>query len=391
MKVVVRKIGRTFGSVSRHGIWFLGVIAVLLRGCDTTQRDWVRARKQDNIDVYEIFLRQHTAGQFADSARQRLDELRTLGDWGEACKTDDTEVYERFMNRHPHSTFGDSVTDRIETVEWKRAVARASISSFMDYLGRYPNLTRADSAREQIERLFDEQGRSGHPRGVYSDSTRSCLDLFQPDQNQWEKAIADASTDTLIWFLILEPDTPHREKAERVIYDYLAYKSALREGWYEDYWNYLQNFPHGRHATEARNAILALHDRKAVVKINAPAVVEAQKSPYSNVTGPFWPIVTEFSETGGKAGYGVEGNGYILDPKGGKWIDQFGVSIHRFEIRVSRGGKDEDHDWFARGDHTFCNGTLVFRWTGVDEGGHKISVITRTKLSHRNCPGPNKK
>ena len=151
-------------------------------------------------------------------------------------------------------------------------------------------------------------------------------------------------------------------------------KSMAREehfGWYDDYEAYLSRFPRGRFARAARARMAALSQFRAVVEIEAPKVVTG---------GSRWDFDTTFSETGGKAGYSVDGYGYLEDVHGDRWGHN-GGGINRGTVTCPAGGRTIDEHWCTDTDGRFQNATAVFTWTGVDAGGHHFERVTRTKLA----------
>jgi len=78
-------------------------ILILTTGCSDPKKDWQEAEKLDTIEAYESFLQKHSAGQFADSARQRIEEL----EWQNATNLGTVEGYETFLEKYPQGELSE--------------------------------------------------------------------------------------------------------------------------------------------------------------------------------------------------------------------------------------------------------------------------------------------
>ena len=90
-----------------------------------------------------------------------------------------------------------------------------------------------------------------------------------------------------------------------------------------------------------------------------------------------WIVVTKFRETGGKIGYTLKGEGWIVDAEGNKY-GPWSTIINRGEVAVPPGGEDDDDYWFE-GD-TFIDGYAIFTWVGEDENDHAIEIEEKIHL-----------
>ncbi|MFC2159439.1 tetratricopeptide repeat protein [Actinomycetota bacterium] len=90
-----------------------------------------------------------------------------------------------------------------------------------------------------------------------------------------------------------------------------------------------------------------------------------------------WIVITIFKETGGKIGYTLKGEGWIVDVEGNEY-GTYGAVINRGEVAVSPGGEDDNDYWFE-GD-IFVDGFAIFTWIGEDENGHSIEIEEKIYL-----------
>lgn len=91
-----------------------------------------------------------------------------------------------------------------------------------------------------------------------------------------------------------------------------------------------------------------------------------------------WIIVTTFKETGGKIGYTLKGEGWIVDIEG-REFGPYGSICNRGEVIVSPGGEAGAEDYWFGGD-IFIDGYAIFTWTGEDENGHAIEIEEKIHL-----------
>lgn len=116
---------------------------------------------------------------------------------------------------------------------------------------------------------------------------------------------------------------------------------------------------------------------KAIVVIEFPSTVEA----YIDYSGRLrWEWTTTFKETGGKVGYKVKGEGWIIEREGYRW-----GPINLGTIEVPPGGSNSNSFWCSH----FCDAALVdlvggyatFTWKGEDTNGNQISVTEKVNFT----------
>jgi hypothetical protein len=166
---------------------------------------------------------------------------------------------------------------------------------------------------------------------------------------------------------------------------HLVWRVASRKNWYSSYEEYLQKFPSGSHAKEARKRLAWLQSREAKIDVQYPGEVypTAYQSP--------WTVQTMFRETGGEVAYTLQGTGVLRDNRGHRWgmetmfpgrlaeepflVQPFGLG----EIRVPPGGKFS-HERTFYFHKRWCGGRAEFLWVGEDASGHKINIYEEVNL-----------
>ncbi len=210
------------------------------------------------------------------------------------------------------------------------------------------------------------------------------------DELLYEQALASKKNPDVLGEIYKKCKTTDGAAKVFALWDKSSFEKASKEDFYSDYQNYLKEFPNGAYVEKAKERIDWLRSQRAVFVVEFPKEVEQRESPYINVSSPFWGWDTVFKEVGGKIGYKVKGEGYILDPRGGRWVTQWSNTIPREEVKVPAGGSGKDSYWCSSSSHNLCNGYAIFTWTGEDAGGHKISIDVKVHLKHTGCPGPKK-
>jgi hypothetical protein len=157
-----------------------------------------------------------------------------------------------------------------------------------------------------------------------------------------------------------------------------------RENTHLTYQRCMKEFSNSAYVEKAKERIESLKAHKAVVVVDYPKAVE------KSLDGGRWSWDTVFKEVGGKSGYKVSDCGYILDPRGGRWVSNGSNAICRSDIKVPAGGSGKDSYWCGDPSHDLCNGYAIFTWTGEDDAGNKIATEVRVHIKHKGCPGPTK-
>ncbi len=269
------------------------------------------------------------------------------------------------------------------------AVENKNVESYKEYLDKYPEDFRSDKVRELLEPLlFDSVVRENSLSGceeylkIYPEAFRrnEVLKLMEPLLFAWAK-----EENTIKGYGKYLETYPEGDHAGEVLFE----KASL-EDWYSSYEAYIREFPDGKYITDAKERLAWLKSQKAIVEVEYPRELEQKPSPKHSDSRPFWGWDIVFKEKGGQIGYKVSGSGYILDPRGGKWVSQYSTGIGRGEVEVTPGGTAKDNYWCHSASHNLCNGYAIFTWEGEDAGGHPIRIEERVHLKHTGCPGPEK-
>lgn len=329
--------------------------------------------------------------QMKDNARKEIERLLyeriAAGPTLELCRD--------YLNRYREGPHEQQVIVKMEPCLFEDAMRTDKAETYFEYLEKYPEGYRDLEVRKRLDTLVfktldDKEDFFSFERYLRLSPKNKDLLLarMEPLMFEWAKRVN--TVESYDKYLGRYADGPHLKDVQTRM-DPVLFKKAQADDWYSSYEEYIKKCPDGANVQKARERIAWLKANKAVVEVDSPKELEETASPYSNVSRPFWGWNTVFKETGGKVGFRVKGSGYILDPKGGRWVSQWGGSISRSEVSVPAGGTGKDDYWFGSYDHELCNGYAIFTWTGEDAGGHPISVETRVHCTHNGCPGPKNK
>jgi len=122
---------------------------VLTSGCSNTKKDWQEAEQLGTVKAYETFLQKHSQGQFADSARQEIEEL----EWQKTMGIGTVELYETFLQEHSQGQFADRARQEIEELEWQKTISLGTVKAYEMFLQKHPQGQFADSSRHKIEEI----------------------------------------------------------------------------------------------------------------------------------------------------------------------------------------------------------------------------------------------
>lgn len=140
-----------------HARPILLLLLLLVTACDTPDKSWELAEREDTNQAYLEFLAKYPKGELADRARARMAALREIRAWERAQFRDRIPNYERFLEAYPDSEFAEPAQTRIgeleRDAEWRGVRAADSIEVLESFLERYPDAPQAEEARQLIVAL----------------------------------------------------------------------------------------------------------------------------------------------------------------------------------------------------------------------------------------------
>ncbi len=123
---------------------------LLLSACSPEQSRWDETSVQDSEAAYLAFLSEFPEGNYADSARLRIETIHLT----EAVAERTLDAYEAFLTQHPQGLFSDSVRYLREAAHFASAEASGEIAALTDFLERFPDGHFAESAQGILQDIF---------------------------------------------------------------------------------------------------------------------------------------------------------------------------------------------------------------------------------------------
>ena len=322
--------------------------------------------------------------------------------WGAACQQADNVIED--SRARAHAAIPEIFT------EWDRALAQQG--GYEEYIKKYQailwvhhNLISNVQAQATLDRIYREwanQLREAEDYERVIEKYQSAMKEY-PDRLSREQAKAVLAEIYCAWATQLReigdyegaigkyeivlgeyPDSPSGLQAKAIMAEiYSEWAMQLREvEEYEiaikKYQTILREYPSTPTAVQAEAAMAETYEELIIWREENPAVPVAEfpKEVNRNSDGRWsWTIV--FKETGGKVGYSLSGEGWLVDAKGDQY-GPWGTISDRGSVTVPPGGMTEDSYW-CRGD-TFIGGYAVFTWGGEDDNGHPITIEEKVHL-----------
>lgn len=136
------------------------LLVLLLTACGNQDKAWELAEREDTNQGYLEFLAKYPDGDYADSARQRMEELREMRSWERAQFRDRIPNYQRFLEQYPESENAAAAVSRIYELErdaaWATANEAGDASALQSFLAVYPDAPQAPEAEQQLAALAAE-------------------------------------------------------------------------------------------------------------------------------------------------------------------------------------------------------------------------------------------
>ena len=105
-------------------------LTLLATACDP----FPEVRKQDTIEAYEQYLKEHPTSNYAMEAKSRLETLM----YEKAKKDESLEAYDAYLNRFPKGIFREKAYKERETYLWDWAEQTHSVEGWDRYIKEYP-------------------------------------------------------------------------------------------------------------------------------------------------------------------------------------------------------------------------------------------------------------
>ena len=275
---------------------------------------WERIKDSREITVFEDFLRSYPNSRYTVWARQSLKLLRDANEdavWTAAERANRREEYENYMQLYPRGKNFDQAKERIrqlivrnEREAWDTADRDGTEPAYNNYLEDYPSGPHAAAAKDRLNKLkiaaenilwseakkadrkedYDEYLEQ-YPKGKFAGEARAALkklagqEINQREKDAWDAAESDGTT--LAYLKYLDDyakgryATQARDRLKKIeqtagnleaARERETWEAADREGTDTAFRKYLDEFPRGRYAVQARDRIKRLERAAGAVE-----------------------------------------------------------------------------------------------------------------------------
>lgn len=126
--------------------------ALLLQGCDKSEKGWAEAEKAHTIEAYQNHINQYQKSEHVEEARKKIESL----EWYRVKSQPTISPIDSFCEKFPNSEFSNEASILREELAWKRAKGNDSIEAFRFYLEKYPIGKFAQEAKTIIDEKTKE-------------------------------------------------------------------------------------------------------------------------------------------------------------------------------------------------------------------------------------------
>lgn len=188
------------------------VLAVLLVGCSSAEKDWNIAQRDDTPEAYLEFLAKHPDSEYVELAKQSVAEVKVKRAWERAEFRDSEIGYRDFTDRFPDSEQAALAQARLDEIErdvvWAAARKADSAEVLAAFIRDYPDAPQREDAEILLASMVSQEPAAApaEPPGDY----RVQLGAFRtPEAAESElRRLADLFPDTIGGPIRLEAPVP---------------------------------------------------------------------------------------------------------------------------------------------------------------------------------------
>ena len=150
-----------FIPVLMHIRYLVIFLCLTLSACANPDKDWQLAERDDSQNAYLEFLAKHPDSEFAEPARQRIDELKVTRNWERATFRDSANAYTAFISKHPDSEFVTQAQIRVQEIQrderWDNINNRDDKKAINAFLSDYPDAPQTEEALKKLAEIEAEE------------------------------------------------------------------------------------------------------------------------------------------------------------------------------------------------------------------------------------------
>ncbi len=256
---------------SRLGLLFLMIVISIATGCATTKSDFDKANRINQIEAYELFLKNHPKGKFSQTAQENIEHLR----WEKAKAIDTTAAYDQFLlvtskERHykGKGEYRKDAKSRIEELDFQKVKTIDNIDAYITFLKRHPKENLFEKANSRLEELQYQEAKKintsrsyqtflqNYPDGKFSEETRTHIETLEY-KNAKSVDVLKCYKDFLHKF----PESQFNSSVRARIED-ITFKNAISANSEIAIKQFLTDYPKSRHYKDGQSRLSELRFQK---------------------------------------------------------------------------------------------------------------------------------
>lgn len=139
----------------------LAFLCLLLCACASPEKDWQLASRDDSPNAYLEFLAKHPDSEFADRARQRIEELQVIRAWERAEFKNTLTAYQSFIEKFDGSEYTAEARRRIDgflrDARWEDIRDGGDRAAIETFIARYPAAPQLADAQLALNRIIEAE------------------------------------------------------------------------------------------------------------------------------------------------------------------------------------------------------------------------------------------
>ncbi len=253
------------------------IITTLFTSCGVT-RKYEDAKASQSISAYEEYVSRFPKSKYLPQAQKELHQLYEERDWTAALTANTVSAYDRFISDYPYSKHSAdaerNLTKAKEREAWNMANGTNTIYAFENFKTNFPWSDRISTADYKIQLIKDEiawkeseligtaasyrEYISSFPNGSQKSKALDRIKEIEIIKPAWEKTQFTNTPDAWEKFINQYGSSIYGDRARAILrgLDDEYWNEASNENLIPLYQDYLLYFPKGKHATEAKKAII---------------------------------------------------------------------------------------------------------------------------------------
>jgi hypothetical protein len=124
-------------------------LLVVLSSCNAQERDLKRAREENTMEAYQLFISEHPSSEHIAGIRKSICRL----EYDVATRKGSAEGYQSFMQKCPDQESVANASKRIEEIQFQEVTRVNTVEAYERFVHEHPESPLCASARDGIEKI----------------------------------------------------------------------------------------------------------------------------------------------------------------------------------------------------------------------------------------------